>query len=422
MFQLSSHNTTVRTELMAGLTTFVTVSYIVAVNAAILAQTGMPYEAVILSTVLAALLGGLLMAFRANAPLVLVPGMGDNAFFAYTLVLAMGLTWRQGLTAVLMAGLVFAAVSFLPRAAAWIRAIPESLVGAMATGIGLFLAFLGLEKGGLIARSEATIVTLGDLGSPHALTSLITLAVLLVLLSRKINGSYLIAMIVGTLAGIGTGIVDLTGLRWTQVSFASYGTVFLAFDFSALASPDFWIAVFSLSIMVIFQNIGAQLGMLPDRSKFRRSLQANALSIVGAGIVGCSSTVSSAESVTGITAGGRTGLTSLTAGLLFVPLVFALPLLRLIPDSAIAPILIVVGGLMFGKAMDIPFDDLTEGVPAFLLIAAIPLTFSVAHGIAIGFIAWTLLKLAAGRASDIRLPMYALSAVCLLYLFVEAVA
>jgi AGZA family xanthine/uracil permease-like MFS transporter len=417
MFQLQREQTTFRTEMMAGLTSFITVSYIVVVNGAMLAQAGMPYEAAILATVFSCVLGGLLMAFWGNSPLILIPGMGDNAFFTFVLVLSFGLSWRQALAAVFLAGIVFALVAISKRALAWISLIPASLIHAMTVGIGIFIAFLGLEKGGLIAASPDTFVTLGKLGNPHALTTILTLMIGLPLFLRGVTGSFLITIIAGTLIGTLFGIVDVRSLADFSLSLdgAGYSELLWAFDFSGVASFQFWIAVFSLSIVIIFQNMATQLGMLPDLSKFARSFQANAFSIVGASLLGCSSTTTSGESITGIAAGGRTGLTSLTAGLLFLPALLLIPFLKIIPSSAIAPILIIVGGLMVQKVKDIPFEDMTESFPAYLILVMIPLSFSVANGIAIGFIAYLFLKMATGRMKEIPFPMYIISPLFLLY-------
>ncbi|TBL71107.1 NCS2 family permease [Paenibacillus thalictri] len=415
MLNLQNEQTTVRTEVMAGITSFMTVSYIVIVNGSMLAQAGMPYEAAILATVFACLAGCLLMALWANSPLIVIPGMGDNAFFVYVLVTAFGLSWRQSLAAVLLAGIVFAAVAWSKRAIAWIQTIPSPLIHAMTAGIGLFISFLGFIKGGLVVSSPNTLVTLGHLGDPHVWTTIITLAIGLPLYLRKVPGSFLITMATGTGIGMLAGIVDLSGLSGGGVSLSRYRELLWAFDFSAASSFPFWVAVFSLSVVIVFQNMAAQLGMLPDVSKFERSFQANSASIIGAAMLGCSSTTTAAESVAGIAAGGRTGVTSLTAGLLFLPALFLIPFLKLVPDSAIAPILIIVGGLMVQKAQHIPFGDLTESFPAYLILALIPLTFSIANGIAAGFIAYPLVKIASGRRREVPATVYVVAALFVLY-------
>ncbi|HEY2422443.1 MAG TPA: NCS2 family permease, partial [Neobacillus sp.] len=281
-FHFQKENTNFRTEVVAGLTSFMTVAYIVAINGAILSTVGMPYEAATTATVICAFVGCMLMAFWANSPLIIVPGMGDNAFFVYTLVFSLGLTWQQSLAAVLLAGIVFTVTSVTKGAVYLAQSIPKSVIDAMTAGIGLFIAFLGLKNGGLIIASKGTFVTLANLSDPHALTTLLTLLIMVPLFLRNVKGNFLIGIIAGTIIGALLGIVDLSGLRDFRFSFSGYGQIFFAFDFSAIGTLNFWTAVFSLSMVIIFQNMGAQLGMLPDKAKFRKSFQANAFSIVAA--------------------------------------------------------------------------------------------------------------------------------------------
>jgi len=415
IFKLHEANTSIRTEGIAGLTSFMTVAYIIAVNGAILSQVGMPYEAVTIATLICCFLGCMLMALWANSPLLIVPGMGDNAFFVFTLVFSFGLTWQQALAVVLIAGIVFTLTTVTKGAVYLSQSIPNSMINAMTAGIGLFIAFLGLKNGRLIVASEGTFVKLGDLGDPNALTTILTLLVLVPLFLRNVKGNFLIGIIIGTLIGSILGIVDFSTLRDFSFSFSGYDQIFFAFDFSQIGTINFWTAVFSLSMVIIFQNMGAQLGMLPDKSKFRRSFQANAFSIIGAGFFGCSPTTTAAESATGIAAGGRTGLTSFTAGLLFIPALFLIPLFKVIPDAAIAPVLIIVGCLMVQSLKEIPFSDFTEAFPAYLMMAIMPLSFSIANGIAFGFIAYPILKLVTGRRQEISVTMYIIAFFFLLY-------
>lgn len=415
VFHIEQEGTTLRTELLAGLTSFMTAAYIVALNAAVLSAAGMPFDGVVLATVLSAVFGCLLMAFWANAPLIIVPGVGDNAFFVYTLVIAWGFTWQQSLTITLLAGIVFVTVAFLGGANYLLRAIPATLIHAMTAGIGLFIAFVGFKNGGLVVANEGTFVALGDLSNPHTLTTLITLFVLLPLFLLGIKGHFLIAIVVGTIVGIVFNIVDVSDLQNFGLSFAGYGQVFTAFDFGVIGQLDFWVALFSLTMMIIFQNMGAQLGMLPNKSKFPRAFQAQSLAIIGSSLFGSSATVSAAESATGVAAGGRTGLTPLTTGLLFIPALFIVPLLKIIPMSAIAPIFIVVGALLVQSIKHIPLEDLSEGIPAYLMLAVMPLTFSITNGIAIGFIAYPFVKLVTGRAKDVSKTMYIIAVLFVLY-------
>ncbi|WP_156424354.1 NCS2 family permease [Bacillus sp. FJAT-27445] len=415
LFNIQSEQATIRTEMLAGLTSFMTVAYIIVVNGAILSMAGMPYEAVTLATVICCFVGCMLMALWANSPLIIVPGMGDNAFFVFTLVLSFGLTWQQSLAAVLFAGIAFSLAAFTKGAVALSRSIPQSMIHAMTAGIGLFIAFLGLKNGGLIVASEGTFVKLGNFSDPHALTTVLTLLIVLPLFLRNVKGNFLIGIIGGTAIGAWLGIVDFSSLWDFSISFKGYGSIFGAYDFSQIGTVNFWTAVFSLSMVIIFQNMGAQLGMLPDKSKFKRSFQANSVSVVAASLFGCSPATTAAESATGIAAGGRTGLTSFTAGLLFIPALFLIPLFKIIPNEAIAPVLIIVGCLMVQSLKQVPFDDFTEAFPAYLMLAIMPLTFSIANGIAFGFIAYPIVKIVTGKRAEVSVTMYVIAFFFLLY-------
>ncbi len=420
-FHLNEANTSIRTEGIAGLTSFMTVAYIIVVNGAILSQVGMPYEAVTIATVITSFVGCMLMALWANSPLLIIPGMGDNAFFVFTLVFSLGLTWQQALAVVLIAGIVFTLTTVTKGAVYLSRSIPKSMINAMTAGIGLFIAFLGLKNGGLIVAGEGTFVKLGNLGDPIALTTILTLLILIPLFLNNVKGNFLIAIVAGTLIGAMLGIVNFSTLRDFSLSFKGYDKILFAFDFSQIGTINFWTAVFSLSMVIIFQNMGAQLGMLPDKSKFKRSFQANAFSIIGAGFFGCSPATTAAESATGIAAGGRTGLTSLTAGLLFIPALFLIPLFKVIPNAAIAPVLIIVGCLMVQNLKEIPFGDFTEAFPAYLMMAIMPLSFSIANGIAFGFIAYPILKIVTGRKQEVSITMYVIAFFFLLYFILGSI-
>lgn len=421
LFQIQSNHTTIRTEVIAGLTSFMAAAYIIAVNGAILSSVGMPYEAATIATAITSIIGCLFMALWARSPLILIPGLGDTSFFVFTLVFSMGLTWQQALAAVFIAGIVFTLTSISKWADFLSRSIPKSMISAMTAGIGLFIAFLGLKNGGLIVGSESTFVALAKFSDPKALTTLLTLLITLPLFLRNVKGNFLIGIITGTIIGALLGIVDFSVLNDFSFSFSGYQEVLFAFDFSAINTVNFWTAVFSLSMIIIFQNMGTQLGMLPDKSKFRKSFQANAFSVVSASLLGCSPSTTAAESATGIAAGGRTGLTSLTTGILFIPAMFLIPLFKVIPNSAIAPVLIIVGCLMVQSIKDIDLSDFTQAFPAYLMMAVMPLSFSVANGLALGFIAYPIVKLATGRRKEISATMYVIAVFFLLYFILGAI-
>ncbi|KGE19641.1 NCS2 family permease [Paenibacillus wynnii] len=421
LFQIQSNHTTIRTEVIAGLTSFMAAAYIIAVNGAILSSVGMPYEAATIATAITSIIGCLFMAFWAKSPLILIPGLGDTSFFVFTLVFSLGLTWQQALAAVFIAGIVFTLTSISKWADFLSRSIPKSMISAMTAGIGLFIAFLGLKNGGLIVGSESTFVALAKFSDPKALTTLLTLLITLPLFLRNVKGNFLIGIITGTIIGALLGIVDFSVLHDFSFSFSGYQEVLFAFDFSAINTVNFWTAVFSLSMIIIFQNMGTQLGILPDKLKFRKSFQANAFSVVSASLLGCSPSTTAAESATGIAAGGRTGLTSLTTGILFIPALFLIPLFKVIPNSAIAPVLIIVGCLMVQSIKDIDLSDFTQAFPAYLMMAIMPLSFSVANGLALGFIAYPIVKLATGRRKEISATMYVIAVFFLLYFILGAI-
>lgn len=417
-FDLQGHQTTLKTEVIAGLTSFITVVYIIVVNGSILADAGIPYDAAIIATVLTSFVGCLLMGLRSNAPILLVPGMGLNVFFTFTIVHSMGLTWQEALAAVFISGLIFTLTAFTKLASLISQSIPSSLKEAITVGIGLLLTFIGLQKGSLINANSTNMVEIGNLGSPEALVTILTLVLAIVLFIRNVKGSLLLSILAGTVIAYLFGIVNLSEVKQTSFSIGDYTSVLGSMSFERIASLSFWIAIFSLTMVIVFENIGALYGMLQDQSKFKRAFQSNAISTITAGIFGTSPTVSTVESAAGIATGGKTGITAITAGILFLPALFLIPFMKLIPDSAIAPVLIIIGGLMIQNVNRIDFKDFSEGFPAFLIIALIPLTFSIADGIAFGFIIYPILKIALGRKKEVNIPLYTISLLFFLNLFV----
>ncbi|GGA55398.1 permease [Kroppenstedtia guangzhouensis] len=408
---------------MAGLTTFVTVVYIVAVNSTILSDAGIPVEAGVVATVLASCAGSLLVGLWANAPIVMVPGMGINVLFTYTFVQKMGLSWSEALAVVLVSGVLFTAVAFSPLSGVLQKSVPGSLKEAITVGIGLLLTLIGLQKGGLVVSDPRTLLALGDLGEPRVLVTCATLVIGLILYARKVPGSLLLTLAAGTVLGIFTGLTG-TGGEQTH-SFEAYHQLFGGFSFAGLLTLPFWVAVFSLTMVIIFENFGliqGQLEMLRRREESPQVLKSASLSTLSCGWLGTSPTVATVETVAGITAGGRTGLTAVTTGLLFLLTLFAAPWIGMIPDSAVAPILILIGGLMLESIRRIPLQDFTEGFPAYLVIALIPLTHSIPDGIAFGFVVYPLLKLAAGRGKDVPIPLYIISGLFLLHLILRVIS
>ncbi|MCM3086446.1 NCS2 family permease [Bhargavaea ginsengi] len=416
IFDLKGHGTNVRTEVMAGLVGFFTIAYIIAVNSFILAESGMPLEGAMIATILISFVGCLLMGFWANAPILLVPGMGINVMFTYTFVHSMGMDYRTALTLVFISGVLFVGVAFTKLGAILNRVIPQSLKVAITVGIGLFLIFIGLEKGGIIDRGTSSMIALGDLSDPKLIATVLTLLIALVLFLRNITGHFLWAMIAGTAIAALFGILpDSSGNE--EISLASYGDVFGAWSFDSVLSMAFIVGTFSLTMVTVFENIGlvqAHTAAAGRPEKAERALQATSLSAMLSGLFGSSTPVATAETGAVIAAGGRTGLSAVTAGVLFLLSTFFIPVIQYIPDNAIAPILLIIGGLMVQNITDLDTSDLTEAFPAIFLIAMIPFTQSIADGVAVGFILYPLLKLASGRAREVATPLYVIAVLFIL--------
>ncbi|GAA4720341.1 NCS2 family permease [Brevibacillus fulvus] len=412
--------TAVNKELLAGLTSYFTSVYVIVVNAIILADAGIPLEAGITATALTAFVGCLLMAFWAKAPVILVPGMGINAFFTYTVVRTMGLSWQEALAAVFLSGLIFCLIAFTKLAQLLSQAIPASLKEAISVGIGLFLIFIGLQKGGIIVNNESTFVALGDLGSLPVLVTVIGLVLNIVLHVKNIKGSFLIGIVTSSLIAWLFGLIDLSGMQWEGISFTEYSTVVGSLSFADLGQFGFWMATFSFTMVIVFENMGLLHSLLEDKQKFSRAYQANAISVMGAGLLGSSPTVSAVESAAGIAAGGKTGTTAITTGLLFLLTLFFIPVIKMIPDQAVAPVLIIIGGLMVQNIRHLPLQDFSQAFPAILIIALIPLTYSIVDGIGFGFIAYVLIQFARRKVRELPLTLIFISALFLLNFIVQA--
>lgn len=406
-FELQKHHTTWQKEVVAGFTSFFATSYILIINSIIITDSGIPFTAAIMATALTSFLGCLLMALWANAPLILVPGMGVNAFFTYTIVQEMGLKWNEALTVVIVSGILFTVAAFTP-ISQWIaKAIPQSLKQGMTVGIGLLITFIGLQKGGLVIPHEQTIVTI-ELDHPKSWLTLFGFIFAVILFVRQIRGAFLISMVITTL------IAWMTGFKPDQnqsivISLEPTWEVIQSLSLPEWGNPLFWSASFTLTLILVFENMGIMQGLLPYPSQFPRAYQASALSATSSGILGTSPTICALESATGIADGGKTGLTALTTGLLFLLAIPLIPIIVWIPDSAIASILMVVGGLMIREVENISFKNLTEGIPAFVTFTMIPFTYNIPDGIAFGFLAYAILKLTTGNRKELTWPFYMLT-------------
>ncbi|CEJ75149.1 xanthine/uracil permease family protein [[Clostridium] sordellii] len=418
VFKLSDHNTNVKTEIIAGITTFMTMAYILVVNPSILGDAGMNKNAVFAATAIAAFIGSSVMGLLANYPIALAPGMGLNAFFAYTVVLQMGYSWQFALCAVLIEGLIFILLTVTNVREKIIDCIPGVLKHAVTAGIGLFIAFIGLVNAGIVEGGGA-ILQLGNMQSPTVLLAIAGLVIAAVLLSKNVKGTFLLAMVVTTVIGIVGGLVQLPSAIVSSVP--SLKPVFLqAFSVPAsqVFSLDMIVVVFTFLFVDLFDTVGCLVGvaskgnMLDENGKLPKAKQAlfsDAIATTTGALLGTSTVTAYVESASGIGEGGRTGLTALTTGVLFLLSLFFAPIFTSIPPQATAPVLILVGVMMASSLLQIDFSDFTNAIPAFLTFAMMPLAYSIADGIIFGIISFTVLKLATGKKKEVNISLILLS-------------
>ena len=428
LFKLREHGTTFQREILAGLTTFLTMAYILVVNPSMLGEigNGMTAGAVFTATALAAAIATLVMALTANLPIALAPGMGLNAFFTYTVVFGMGYTWQVALAAVFLEGLLFIALSFFNVREAIINAIPTNLKKAVSVGIGLFIALIGFANAGIVVNNAGTVIGLGDIGSGSPLLALLGFIIIIILYVLKVPGSILIGILATTIIGVPFGVTKIpTG--WSPFGHPAAPLLF-KFDFSSVMSFQFFTVFFTFLFVDIFDTVGTlvgvstQAGLIDKEGKIPRvkqALLADAVGTVAGAALGTSTVTSFVESTAGVAAGGRTGLTSLTTAVLFLLALFLSPLFLLIPGAATAPALIMVGFLMIKPVTTIDFTDPTEGIPAFLAIVMMPFAYSIAEGIVYGVISFVILKAASGRFKEITVVTWILFAVFVLRHFLN---
>lgn len=450
-FKLKENNTTVKIEIMAGITTFMTMAYILAVNPNILSAAGMDANAVLIATALAAFIGTVLMALFANYPFALAPGMGLNAYFAFTVCGAMGYDWKIALMAVFAEGLIFIVLSLTNVREAIFNAIPMTLKSAVSVGIGLFIAFIGLQNAKLIVGNESTLVSYqtfkGDsfqsigIGAILALVGVLITAILLI---KKVKGGILFGILATWVLGI---ICELCGLyvpnpdagmysvipsAFISLDFSSFGQTFgqvFKADFTGVSVLNFITVIFAFLFVDIFDTLGTLIGVsskanMLDKDgklpKIKGALMADAVATSVGAVFGTSTTTTYVESASGVTEGGRTGLTAITTGVLFLLALIFSPLFLTIPSFATAPALIIVGFYMMAAVVKINFEDMADAIPAFLCIIAMPLAYSISEGIAIGVISYTLINLICGKAKEkkISILMYVLTILFVLkYIF-----
>lgn len=425
-FKLKENNTTVKTEILAGITTFMTMAYILAVNPDILSATGMDKNALFTATALSALIATLVMALVARLPFALAPGMGLNAFFAFTVVLGMGYSWQFALTAVFLEGIIFIVLTAFNIRELIVNAIPLSLKHAVSVGIGLFIAFIGLQNSGIIVNNDAVLVGLGEMSSPAVLIALGGIVLTGVLLIVKVKGALLIGIFTATIVGIPLGVTSLPEGNLVDAP-PSLAPIFWKFDFSQVFTLDMLIVLFTFLFVDMFDTVGTLVGvsskadMLDENGKVPRVKQALFADSIGTffgAIFGTSTVTTYVESASGVAEGGKTGLTSLATAALFLIALFFAPLFTMVPAAATAPALVLVGFFMMSPILKIDFDNFTESIPAFITIIVMPLTYSIAEGIVFGMLSYVLLKVLTGKFKDISVVMVVLAALFILKFFI----
>ena len=420
LFGFDPTQTTIRKEIVAGITTFLTMSYILAVNPSMFSELDMPGGAVFTSTALAAIIGCLAMAFYGKLPFGLAPGMGLNAFFVYSVCLGMGYSWQFALTAILLEGFVFILLTVTNVREAIVNAIPLSLRNAISAGIGLFIAFIGLESAGVVVANDSTLVTLGDITGGSALLALIGLVITGFMFMRNTPGAILIGILTTMLIGIPMGVTEFKGVVSHPESIAP---IFCQFELDKIFTLDMVVVVFTFLFIDMFDTVGTLVGvctkanLVDDKGNIKRIKQAfmaDAIATTAGAVLGASTTTTYVESAAGVAQGGRSGLTALAVAGCFAVALFFSPLFLSIPAAATAPALIIVGLLMLESIVKIPFDDFTESLPAYVCIIMMPMTYSISNGILLGMIAYVLMNVVSGNYKKITPAMYILAVLFML--------
>jgi len=422
LFQLKAHNTTLRTEILAGITTFLTMAYILFVNPSILAETGMDHGAVFVATCLAAAIGSAIMGLVANYPIALAPGMGLNAFFTYTVVLTMGYTWQTALGAVFLSGLIFFGLSIFKIREWIIHSIPLALRAGIAAGIGLFLAIIALQKSGIVVSHPATMLTLGDVSAGGPLLACLGFFIIVALAYLRVTGAVMIGIILVTVLSIALGLSKLDGVVSMPPSLAP---TFMQLDIMGALDIGLISVIFAFLFVDLFDTSGTLIGVaqkaeLLDKDgkmpRLGRALLADSTATMAGAALGTSTTTSYIESAAGVSAGGRTGLTAIVVAVLFLLALFFAPLAGSVPAFATAPALLFVAVLMASGLAEIDWSDLTVAAPGVITALAMPLTYSIATGMAFGFIAWVAAKTLAGRGRELNAVLVILAIFCVIKL------
>ncbi len=420
LFGFDPATMSVRKEIIAGITTFLTMAYILAVNPSILSAAGMDQGAVFTTTIIASVVATLVMAIYAKLPFALAPGMGLNAFFAFTVVLTMGYTWQFALTAVFLEGLIFMLLTLTGLRQKIVDAMPLVLRKAISPGIGLFIALIGLKSAGIVVSNDATLVALGDLHTPGVLLACFGIIFSAVLMVRNVTGALLIGIIVTTIIGIPLGITTLNGVVDTPPSMAP---ILLKFEWSNILSLDMVICVFTFLFIDMFDTIGtligvsSRAGMMDEQGnipRLKQAFMADAIGTTVGAMLGTSTVTTYVESASGVNAGGRSGLTAFTTAICFLLALFLAPLFLAIPAQATAPALVLVGAIMMTGIHNIEFNDFSYAIPCFVCIAFMPFTYSISDGIMLAYITYVLIQMCTGNWKKLSPAMYILAALFVL--------
>ncbi len=424
LFGFDRNVTRVRTEVLAGITTFLTMAYILAVNPNILSATGMDKGALFTTTVIASAFATLLMAFYAKLPFGLAPGMGLNAFFAYTVCLTMGYTWQFALTAVLIEGLIFILLTVTNLREKIVDAIPVTLKNAIGAGIGLFISFIGLQNAGIIVNNDATLISMGNITSGTALLGMIGLVVTSLLLVKGVRGALLFGILITTLIGIPMGITKFDGIFSTPPSIEP---IFWQFEWHNIFTKEMVVVVFTFLFVDMFDTIGTlvgvttKAGMMDKNGKIphlKQAFMVDAIGTTAGAMLGTSTITTFVESASGVGEGGRSGLTSFVTAVCFLLSLFFAPFFLSVPGAATAPVLILVGLMMMSSVLKVNFADYSEAIPAFICIIFMPLAYSISDGIVLGMISYVLINLLTGKYKKLTIGMYILAAIFVLKFFV----
>lgn len=407
----------IKQEVLAGITTFISSAYIIMTNALILSDAGISSDAAMIATIFTCAVSTFLMGIVANSPFIVVPGMGINSLFTYTIVNSMGLSWQSALGAVFVSGIIFTIIASTKITPILMKSIPNNLKHAITVGVGFLILFIGLQKSGLVVSNENTLVSLGNLSDKEIILTLITLFIILILDLRKVNGGILISILIGTLLSMLMKITSISDLDFTSFNIAEFKNVFLTLSFKDMFSIPFFMAVLSITVVIVFENMGilyGMLGALNKEDKFQKTFALAGISNMVAGMFGTSPTIVAAENFSGISAGGKGKIAALTSGVLFLMSLFLIPVLKIIPNSVISAVLIFIGILMIQTFFDLEKGDIIDTISIAIIITLIPLTYNIVNGIACGFIVYTILNIAYNQSKKVSPAMYVLTGLFIL--------